>query len=38
VLEVKLQWRSQPNKVDVPPFLGELLSDPHVTAAQWKVS
>jgi len=38
VLEFKVQWRSEPNKVDVPPFLGDLLSDPHVVTAQWKVS
>jgi putative Mg2+ transporter-C (MgtC) family protein len=37
-LEFKVQWRSAPHKVVVPPFLGDLLSDPHVATAQWKVS
>jgi hypothetical protein len=37
-LEFRLQWRAAPRNLDVPPFLKELLSDPHVLSAQWKVS
>ena len=37
-LEFKLQWRSAPHNVDVPPFLPDLSSDPHVATAPWKVS
>src|ERR1700734_2361487 len=29
-LEFRLKWRAVPDNVDVPPFLGDLLSDPHV--------
>jgi putative Mg2+ transporter-C (MgtC) family protein len=36
--EFLLQWRISPQKLDVPPFLRELTSDPNVLAAQWKVS
>jgi hypothetical protein len=34
-LEFTLQWRGVAQIVDVPPF---PKSDPHVVAAQWKVS
>jgi putative Mg2+ transporter-C (MgtC) family protein len=37
-LEFRLKWRAVPENVDVPPFLGELLNDPHVVTARWKVS
>jgi putative Mg2+ transporter-C (MgtC) family protein len=37
-LELKLQWRGVPQNLEAPPFLRELASDPHVVAAQWKVS
>jgi putative Mg2+ transporter-C (MgtC) family protein len=37
-LEFKLQWRGVPQIADVPPFLRELISDPHVVTAQWKTS
>ena len=37
-LEFRLQWRGVPQMVDLPPFLRDLISDPHVIAAQWKVS
>jgi len=36
--EFLLQWRTSQQKLDVPPFLRELSSDPNVLAAQWKVS
>lgn len=36
--EFRLQWRASPQKMDVPPFLKELSSDPHVLTAQWKLS
>jgi putative Mg2+ transporter-C (MgtC) family protein len=38
VLDFNVQWRSAPHKVGVPLFLEDLLSDPHVATAQWKVS
>jgi putative Mg2+ transporter-C (MgtC) family protein len=37
-LEFNVQWRSAPHNVDVPPFLRDLVSDPHVITALWKVS
>jgi putative Mg2+ transporter-C (MgtC) family protein len=37
-LELRLQWRGVPQNLDAPPFLRELISNPHVVAAQWKVS
>jgi putative Mg2+ transporter-C (MgtC) family protein len=37
-LEFKLQWRGVAHITDVPPFLRDLISDPHVVTAQWKVS
>jgi putative Mg2+ transporter-C (MgtC) family protein len=37
-LELRLQWRISAEKLDVPPFLRELSSDPNVLAAEWKVS
>ena len=37
-IELRLQWRGIPQNLDAPPFLRELASDPHVLAAQWKVS
>jgi putative Mg2+ transporter-C (MgtC) family protein len=36
--EFLLQWRTSQQKLDVPPFLRELSSDPNVLATQWKVS
>jgi putative Mg2+ transporter-C (MgtC) family protein len=36
--EFRLQWRISPEKLDVPPFLRELSSDPGVFTAQWKAS
>jgi putative Mg2+ transporter-C (MgtC) family protein len=36
--EFRLQWRVSPEKLDVPPFLIELSSDPGVFTTQWKVS
>jgi putative Mg2+ transporter-C (MgtC) family protein len=35
-LEFRVQWRAVPRNVDVPPFLKELASDPHILAAHWK--
>jgi putative Mg2+ transporter-C (MgtC) family protein len=37
-LEFKLQWRAVPGHSDAPPFLRDLVSDPHVQTAQWKIS
>ncbi len=37
-LELRLQWRGVSQNLDAPPFLKELISNPHVAAAQWKVS
>jgi putative Mg2+ transporter-C (MgtC) family protein len=37
-LEFNLQWHASPEKVDVPPFLTELLRDPRVLTARWKAS
>jgi putative Mg2+ transporter-C (MgtC) family protein len=37
-LEFRLQWRISAQKLDVPPFLRELSSDPNVLTAEWKVS
>jgi hypothetical protein len=36
--EFLLKWRTSPQKLDVPPFLRELSSDPNVFTAQWKAS
>ncbi len=36
-LDFRLLWRGSPQNAEVPPFLKELLSDPHVVTAQWKV-
>jgi putative Mg2+ transporter-C (MgtC) family protein len=36
--EFRLQWRTSAEKLDVPPFLRELSSDPNVLTAEWKVS
>jgi putative Mg2+ transporter-C (MgtC) family protein len=37
-LEFNVQWRGVPQKTEAPPFLRDLVSDPHVLAAQWKIS
>jgi putative Mg2+ transporter-C (MgtC) family protein len=37
-LEFRLQWHAAPQIVEAPPFLRDLISDPHVVTAQWKVS
>lgn len=37
-LEFRLQWRAAPRNAEGPAFLGELLSDPHILTAHWKVS
>jgi putative Mg2+ transporter-C (MgtC) family protein len=37
-LEFRLQWRAVPDSVEVPPFFRDLLRDPHVVTARWKVS
>jgi putative Mg2+ transporter-C (MgtC) family protein len=37
-LELKLQWRGVPQNLDAPPFLRDLISDPHIVSAQWKAS
>jgi putative Mg2+ transporter-C (MgtC) family protein len=37
-IELKLQWRGVPQNLDAPPFLRELIGNPHVVAAQWKAS
>jgi putative Mg2+ transporter-C (MgtC) family protein len=37
-LEFRLQWRGVPQNLDAPPFLRDLICNPHVVAAQWKVS
>jgi putative Mg2+ transporter-C (MgtC) family protein len=37
-LEFRLQWRGVPQTADVPSFMKNLLSDPHVVTAQWKAS
>jgi putative Mg2+ transporter-C (MgtC) family protein len=37
-LEFRLQWHGIPERVDAPSFLRDLVSDPHVMAAQWKLS
>ena len=37
-LEFMVQWRAEPHNVEAPPFLENLLNDPHVAAAHWKVA
>ena len=37
-IEFNLKWRGRPQIVDEPPFLADLISDPHVVTAEWKVS
>jgi putative Mg2+ transporter-C (MgtC) family protein len=37
-IEFKLQWRSAPQILEAPPFLEDLLSNPHVVTVRWKVS
>src|SRR6202167_2771804 len=37
-LEFNLQWRGVPQIVNAPPFLRDLINNPHVVTAQWKVS
>lgn len=37
-LEFKLQWRGVPQNPNLPPFLRDLTSDPHVLKAQWKIA
>jgi putative Mg2+ transporter-C (MgtC) family protein len=37
-IELRLQWRGLAQNPDAPSFLRDLVSDPHVVAAQWKVS
>jgi putative Mg2+ transporter-C (MgtC) family protein len=37
-LEFRMQWRGVPQSAELPPFLRELVSNPHVVRAQWKVS
>jgi hypothetical protein len=37
-LEFRLQWHGIPGVADAPSFLRDLASDPHVMAAQWKLS
>ncbi len=36
-IEFRLEWRSAPPKVDVPPFLAGLSSDPRVLSVFWKI-
>jgi putative Mg2+ transporter-C (MgtC) family protein len=36
-IEFKLQWRGLPQTQVVPPFVRDLLQDPHVLTAQWKI-
>jgi hypothetical protein len=36
-IEFNLKWRGRPQIVDEPPFLADLISDPHVVTAQWKL-
>ena len=36
-LEFKLQWRGLAQTEVVPPFVRDLLQDPHVLTAQWKI-
>jgi putative Mg2+ transporter-C (MgtC) family protein len=36
-LEFKLQWRGLAQAEVVPPFVRDLLQDPHVLTAQWKI-
>jgi putative Mg2+ transporter-C (MgtC) family protein len=36
-VEFMVQWRSAAHNLDAPAFLRDLLNDPHVTTAHWKV-
>ena len=36
-IEFKLQWRGLPQTQVVPPFVRDLLQDPHVLTAEWKI-
>jgi hypothetical protein len=37
-LEFRLRWRMSPQDLDSPPFLKELLNDPHVLTVHWKAT
>lgn len=37
-IEFNVQWRGVPQHSVVPPFVSQLLSDPHVVSAQWRMS
>ena len=37
-LEFRLQWRDVPEHSDAPPFLRDLVSNPYVQSANWKIS
>jgi len=37
-LEFNLRSRASPQKIDVPPLLGELLRDRHFLTVHWKAS
>jgi putative Mg2+ transporter-C (MgtC) family protein len=37
-LEFTLQWKVSPEKVDAPPFLRELSTDPRIFTSHWKIS
>jgi putative Mg2+ transporter-C (MgtC) family protein len=36
-LDFSLQWRGSPQNSDLPSFLKDLLRDPHIFSAQWRV-
>jgi putative Mg2+ transporter-C (MgtC) family protein len=38
IVEFDVQWRGAPDPSRVPSFIDRLLSDPGVTAAQWRMS
>jgi putative Mg2+ transporter-C (MgtC) family protein len=37
-LEFNLKWKGRPQIDEAPAFLKDLINDPHVVTAQWKVS
>jgi putative Mg2+ transporter-C (MgtC) family protein len=37
-LEFKLQWSTNPDNADEPPFVRELANNPHILKIQWKMA
>lgn len=37
-LEFTLRWREVPQRTDPPRFIADLLNDPHIFTARWKIS